>query len=59
MFTKDLGVIFDSKLVFSEHCYAVASKGFARANMLLRCFHTRDRTLQMKLFNTFVRPVRI
>ena len=25
--------------------------------MLLRCFHTRDRTLQMKLFNTFVRPV--
>ena len=44
LFTKDLGVIFDSKLVFSEHCNAVASKGFARANMLLRCFHSGDRT---------------
>ena len=25
--------------------------------MLLRCFQSRDRILQMKLFNTFVRPV--
>ena len=56
LFTKYLGVNYDSKLVFSEHC-AIASKGFARANMLLRCFHSRDRTLQKKLFNTFVRPV--
>ena len=57
LFTKDLGAIFDSKLVISEHCKAVASKGFACANMLLRCFHSRDRTLQMKLFKIFVRPV--
>ena len=25
--------------------------------MLLRCFHTRDRNLQIRLFNTFVRPI--
>ena len=50
--TKDLGVIFNSKLVFYEHCNAIANKGFARANMLLRFFHSRGRTLQMKLFNT-------
>lgn len=55
--TNDLGVLFDSKLSFSDHCNATANKGFQRANMLLKCFHTRDRVLQMKLFNTFIRPV--
>ncbi len=55
--TNDLGVHFDSKLTFSAHCNSVANKGFMRANMLLKCFHTRDRDLQIKLFNTFVRPI--
>lgn len=55
--TNDLGVLFDSKLSFSEHCNTIANKGFQRANMLLKCFHTRDRVLQIKLFNTFVRPI--
>ncbi len=55
--TKDLGVIFDSKLNFSEHCNTVVSKGFSRVHMLLKCFHSRDRVLQIKLFNTFVRPI--
>jgi hypothetical protein len=55
--TKDLGVIFDSKLMFSEHCNSVVSKGFARVSMLLKCFYSRDRNFQIKLFNTFVRPV--
>ena len=53
--TKDLGIIFDSKLSFSDHCPAIASKGFARVN-LLRSFHSRDRDLQIKLFNCYVRP---
>ncbi len=55
--TKDLGVIFDSKLSFTEHCHTVANKGFALVNMLLRCFHSHDRILQVKLFNSFVRPI--
>jgi exonuclease III len=55
--TNDLGVMFDTKLSFSTHCNSVANKGFMRANMLLKCFHTRDYDLQIKLFNTFVRPV--
>jgi hypothetical protein len=54
---KDLGVLFDSKLTFSEHCSTIANRGFARANMLLKCFHSRDRNLQIGLFNTFVRPI--
>jgi hypothetical protein len=55
--TSDLGVIFDSKLDFSAHCHSVAAKGFARVNMLLKCFNTKDRSLQSKLFCTFVRPI--
>jgi hypothetical protein len=54
---KDLGVLFDSKLTFSEHCSTIINRGFARANMLLKCFHSRDRNLQINLFNTFVRPI--
>ena len=42
--TKDLGVVFDTKLVFSQHCNTIINKGFTRANMLLRCFHSRDRS---------------
>jgi hypothetical protein len=49
--------MFDTKLSFSEHCNSVANKGFMRANMLLKCFYTRDRDLLIKLFNTFVRPI--
>ena len=55
--TKDLGVVFDSKLSFSEHCHTIANKGFSRVNMLLRCFRSRDRELQIRLFNAFVRPI--
>ena len=53
---KDLGVLFDSKL-YSDHCNSIVNKAYIRANMLLRCFHSRDRILQMTLFNTFVRPI--
>ena len=55
--TKDLGVTFDYKLKFSEQCNAVVNQDFIRVNLLLKCFHSRDRNLQIGLFNTFVRPV--
>ena len=57
MSTKDLGVVFDHKLTFSEQCHNVAKKDFARVNTLLRCFYSRDRNIQFKLFNTFVRSI--
>ena len=55
--TKDLGVTLDSKLKFSEQCNAVVNQGFIRANLLLKCFYSRDRNQQIDLFNIFVRPV--
>ena len=51
---NDLGVTFDSKLNFSSHCHWVAAKGYSRVNMLLKCFHTKDRFLLCKLFSVFV-----
>ena len=57
MSTKDLGVVFDYKLTFCEQYHNVANEGFARVNTHLRCFHSRDRNIQIKLFNTFVRPI--
>ena len=55
--TKDLGVTFDSKLKFSEQYNAVVNQGFIRVNLLLKCFHSCDRNLQIGLYNTFVQPV--
>ena len=52
---KELGIIYDSKMAFFEHCYALANKGFF--HILLRCSHSRDRELQIKLFYRFVRPI--
>ena len=53
----DLGVIFDSKLDFSTHCHKISAKGFARVNMILKCFHSKDRVIHCKLYTTFVRPI--
>ena len=53
---NDLGIIFDSKFDFS-HCHKVAAKGFARVNMLLKYFYSKYRSLQCKLFSTFIRLI--
>ena len=54
---NDLGIVFDSKCDFSLQCHKMAAKGFARVNVLLRSFYTKDRSLQCKLYTTFVRPI--
>ena len=54
---KDLDIIFDSELSFSDHCHAVANKDFVRVNLLLLSFHSRDRHLQITLFNCYVRSI--
>ena len=55
--SKDLGVIFDGKLNFSDHCNSVANRAMVRTNVLLKCFYSRDSQLQVKLFNACVRPI--
>ena len=57
IFTKDLGAVYGYILTFSEQCHKVAKESFARVYTLSRCFHLRDRNIQIKLFNSFVRPI--
>ena len=41
----DLGVIFDERMTFSDHFHAIVKKAYARVNLILRCFCTRDRNI--------------
>ena len=44
-YVNDLGIVFDSKCDFSLQCHKMVAKGFARVNILLRSFYTKDRSL--------------
>ena len=52
---KDRRVLFDFKFLLPDHCNFIENKAYILANMLLRCFHSRDRILLIKLSNTCVR----
>ncbi len=56
-FVRDLGVLFDKELKFSRHCSVLANKASSVANMILRVFSSRDCTLLMRAFKTYVRPI--
>ena len=49
--------MFDSKFSFFMHCNYIANKGYMYSNVLLKCFHTRDHDMQIRLFNVHARPI--
>ena len=53
----DLGVTIDSRLKFSTHINGIAAKAHRRANLIIRCFMSRDLTSLIRAFTTYVRPV--
>ena len=53
----DLGVMYDNHLSVVPHLNKTVNKASQRANLILRCFTTRDPAVLIKAFNTFVRPV--
>jgi hypothetical protein len=53
----DLGIVMDPRLKFSNHIQKLAIKGHQRANLILLCFVSRDPTILVKAFITYVRPV--
>jgi hypothetical protein len=54
---KDLGVAVDKNLRFDNHISSVVHKSLQRANLILKCFQSRDRSLLMKAFKVYVRPL--
>ena len=41
---RDLGVIVDSTLKFEQHVSAAVHKAHTRANLILKCFSSRDKS---------------
>lgn len=54
---RDLGVTTDHGLKFEKHISAAVHKAHVRAKLILKCFNSRDRSLLMKAFCTYVRPL--
>jgi ribonuclease P/MRP protein subunit RPP40 len=54
---RDLGVLIDNKLQFNQHIASVVHKARARARLIVRSFCSRDSSVLMKAFITYVRPM--
>jgi len=54
---RDLGIIVDSNLSFSNHVDSIVSRANIKANLIIRCFISGDRDLLVKAFTVYVRPV--
>ena len=53
----DLGIIIDSRLLFSEHINLTVAKAHLRASQILDCFLSHDPYISIKALNVFVRPL--
>ena len=53
----DFGVLVDCDSKFTEHINSVTIHGRARANLVLKCFESRDHGTLLRSFTTYVRPL--
>jgi len=54
---KDLGVMVDSDLKFTLHINNIAARAHSRANLLHKCFVSKDRDSLLRANITYVRPL--
>jgi len=54
---KDLGVIVDASLTFSDHISQVVKRAFIRSNLICKCFISRNVDNLLQAFLVYVRPV--
>jgi len=52
---RDLGVQFCCNLTFTSHINKIVAKAHARANLIHKCFLSKDATTLTKAFVTYVR----
>ena len=56
-FTRDLGITVSQNLSFSQHITGIVTKAHQRANMIHRCFVSRNINLLVRAFTVYVRPL--
>ena len=54
---KDLGVIIDQRLTFTDHISSITTRAHARVRLINKCFISRDRPTLVRAFTTYVRPL--
>jgi hypothetical protein len=54
---KDLGVNIDNQLKFDVHIRATVSRAHQRANLILKCFRSKDIGTIVRAFIVYVRPI--
>jgi hypothetical protein len=54
---KDLGVLIDNQLDFSAHIKGVVSKAKQRIYLLFKCFNSRNMSLLLKAYNSYILPL--
>ena len=53
---SDLGVIIVKRLGFTENIAKITSKAHQRANVIHRCFTSKNTDLLLKAYVTYLRP---
>ena len=54
---KYLGVVVDSRLKFDAHIHQTVARAFVRANLIHKCFVSRDIFTLIRAFKVYVRPM--
>ena len=54
---RDLGVVVDSHLCFSEHIANIVRQAHQSANLIHRCFTSKNSDLLVRAFKVYVRPI--
>ena len=54
---KDLGVIMDKELKFNKHISKIVSRAHRIANLIHKCFTSKDKEVLKLAFTTYVRPL--
>ena len=54
---RDLGVIMDNRLRFDIHINQIVTRAHRLANLIHKCFTSRDSSTLMRAFVTYVRPL--
>ena len=54
---RDLGVVIDESLKYSEHISQITRKAMVRCKLIFKSFESRDRSLLCRAYKIYVRPI--